>query len=65
MQAAEQEVFEELRSERLWRFAERMAGWVVYVSVAILLMGLVFAATTVLMDSVGPFGAPFSVSDDE
>lgn len=62
MEAAEQEVFRELRQERLWRLAERVWLWTLAATVGVLLVGLVSAATVVLMDG---FDAPVAVGDDQ
>jgi hypothetical protein len=63
MRSSDQEIYRELRSERLWQAAERIGLGIVYAAVGVMLIGLVSAATVVVMDrDVGPF-AP--IGDDQ
>jgi hypothetical protein len=51
------------RSERIWQAAERIGLGIVYAAVGVMLIGLVSAATIVVMDrDIGPF-AP--IGDDQ
>jgi hypothetical protein len=50
MSAADDGLFDHLRSERRWAIAERAALWIVGAAVAVFCIGLISAAVIVTMD---------------
>jgi len=61
--ATDQEIYRELRRERLWLRVEKYAVCLVCACVGVLLVGLVSAATIVLMDAA--MDAPQTMDDGQ